>query len=328
MPTENPENIAPDAQYGRLPHEVVTSGALAGLGRSEWAVYSVIAAHIGDPTWSAFPSIKTIARCAGIHERTARRVVAKLAAYGLLTIEAGGGRGHSNTYTLNVNPDTIDAPLSTHKPGREDAPLSADKGGQSEAERGAEPDAKGDKSATKPGHLDAPPKAEKRKSRKAGPNAAAAGIVEEVVNALLREGIGKPKRDLLALTPGVSVELIQREAARLAGTNKGGGILIQNIEAAAARSIADGERRSQDQADTDAKRRATSEKLARRAAADASARELIETLSDDRVAELHSQGLAGCSEFKRESWRRLDPRKHPGLMREIARQARKAEVPT
>ncbi|MCZ6652980.1 MAG: hypothetical protein O7D91_08130 [Planctomycetota bacterium] len=118
--------------------------------------------------------------------------------------------------------------------------------------------------------------------------------------------------------------LIEREASRLDGTGKGVPILIENITSAAAKSIADEERRTQERARADAKSQATCAKLDRLAAANASAKGLIETLSGDQLADLHRQVLQSCPLLKRESWERADPRAHPDLMREIARVARKS----
>ena len=311
-----------DAQYGRLPYEVVTSGALASLGRSDWAAYTVIAAHIGGSSWTAFPSLATIARCAGISHRTATRAVARLEKVGLLTIERGGGRSRFNRYTLSLNPDTKDGTVSMHKPGHQDVPFSDSKAGQTEDERVTERETKGDNSTSKPCHVGVTRKAEEQNSRKAGPKEAAAGIDEEVVHALRRAGIGEPTLSELANTSGINPELVNSEVARLNGTDKGTGILVQNLRSAAvkvAQDIPDRESRLEETRQAGV---TTYQKLRNQEKAVAEAKDLIKKLSADKIEDFRQQVLKSAPEILRGVWATANPLGIDRLALEIARVCR------
>ena len=60
-------------RWGKLPTEVVESGALVGLRRNLLAAYMVIAAHANGRTWQASIGFETIAREGGMSVRTARK---------------------------------------------------------------------------------------------------------------------------------------------------------------------------------------------------------------------------------------------------------------
>lgn len=299
-------------QYGSIPTQVFMSGRLASLSCATIAVYAAICAHCRD--WVAWPSVATIASEVGISERTVKRSLRKLVESSLISVEApGGGRapggsGQKTTYRILANgvpAVTVAGPQRCH-------------GAPPTVTRRARNGDSGDR----------PLCVNILEQQQQQSGAAAVGSSEgeaDVVTALRLAGIGEPKRRELATTPGVTAEIVRAEAARLEGTDKRGGILIQNLECAAAKAVADDERRAQECADTEAERRATSGKLQHLAAEKAAAKKLIDGLADERLAELHSEALETCPEIKRTAWERADPRKHVELMREIARLARKQE---
>ncbi len=102
-----------DASFGRIPTDVVRAGLFANLGKSELAVYLVIAGHVNGKTWSTTLRVATIADLAGVNPRTVQRATGSLAARKAITVQHGGGRTaegepRANTYTLTTNPDTQD----------------------------------------------------------------------------------------------------------------------------------------------------------------------------------------------------------------------------
>jgi hypothetical protein len=95
---------------------MISAGVIAGLARSELAVYLVIAGHIDGRDWSARPAIDTIAELAGMDPRTAQRNLARLEAKGLIRVARGGGRNKTNTYTLTTDPGGLPGTSCEEKP--------------------------------------------------------------------------------------------------------------------------------------------------------------------------------------------------------------------
>ena len=87
---DNPARDADDIAFGKIPLAMVTAGTFAGLTRSCLAVYLAIAGHVNGVTWQAWPTIPTIARCAGVTHRTVQRATARLEQLGLIMVERGG----------------------------------------------------------------------------------------------------------------------------------------------------------------------------------------------------------------------------------------------
>ena len=305
--------------WGRVPRW--TLGKLA-FSRSAAAVYLVLATH-ASRNWLAWPSVETIMSLSGLERRAVQEALRALVERGLIAVEeTGGGRradGTGITTVYRLFTDGKGAPTDAVK----GAPGSAVKGTVAEGATAQKPTKKG---APRRAGTD---NVTEEATAGAASAAAAAGnhkFKSEIIDALRCAGIGNPARDKLARTAGVTPELVRTEADRLNGTEKGIPILIENIETLAAKSITDCERRALGQAETDAKTQATREKLDRLTAANAAAKELIETLPDDRVAELRLQVLDGCQPLKRAVWERANPRTHADLMREIARVARKSKA--
>lgn len=309
------------AGWGNVPRW--TLGHLA-FSRSAAAVYLVLATHV-NREWLAWPSIGTIMDFTGLKRSTVRIALRSLVEKHLLEVaRLGGGRRADGTGIATVYR------LLTEDKG---AATCAVKGAATCAVNGAAGQRATAQLDAKKGAASCAETYKRTSKATAGAAGAAAAGDEnmadpEAFQALRAAGVGNPARDRLARTVGVSAELVQREAARLEGTDKGTGILIENIQTAAGKSIATAERRAREHNDTRSDALATAAKLESLAAANEAAKTLINTLPDDRVAELHSRVLDHVPLLKLEVWKRADPRSFPDLMREIARLARKeSEVP-
>ena len=137
-------------QFGKLPHDMIVGGALSNLIRSDLAVYLAIAGHCCSPgSFAAFPSIKRISACAGISERTVHRSIDRLEKMKLVTIQRGGGRNHSNEYTLTTNGDMPSDTVPEGKQCQQGDTVSRDKRCQSEVERVTKQGSNGDKTGVK-----------------------------------------------------------------------------------------------------------------------------------------------------------------------------------
>lgn len=99
-------------RFGRVPFDIVQSGAIKHLDAGELRVYIAIVAHVWNDKNTAWPGIDTIAQCAGCTDRTVRRNLSKLQDKGLIRISQGGGRHRSNVYTIEQNPDALGVTLS------------------------------------------------------------------------------------------------------------------------------------------------------------------------------------------------------------------------
>ncbi len=303
------------AQYGRIPTKVVTAGALARLSRSELAVYLVIAAHVNGNSWSAWPSVQTIARLGGMGERTAQRATRQLVERGLISVQLGGGRGRSNHYTLRLPPGAEAQELQDGRPRRpgdtvsEDKPchhgdtLSDEKPRQIGTETPSDRRRNPVKMRQKPRHPRATRTEEQNNSRNSKTAATGMGPYEEeepmeedaaVVAALIEAGIGGTKRNELTRRwsgiPGAAAR-IRDVAAGLRNRGKRSGAVVLELEAMAEKEAARLKRKQQEAAAGAEARRRTTE----RAEEDERRREAgvawLAGLSDSRVQELWQQYL-------------------------------------
>lgn len=225
--TNQPDNAA-DARtvpFGKLPLRLVQAGIFRTLARTELAVYIAIAGHVNGETWEAWPSVSTIAQCAGVCDRTARRSIARLEESGLLTVRRGRGRRVFSRYELATKGDALAVTFSDRKTGHPRA-----KKVTPEPDKGTSSTRKGDT-----------PRVQQRTENSGTTIAteattadAAAGSKQEaeVRRRLRSAGIGNPTLRELARMPGITPELVEREAARLNGTGKGPPILIENLRSA------------------------------------------------------------------------------------------------
>jgi len=108
-------------QFGRVPAGWLYE--LHRLDQSTARVALAICIHVNARSWSARPSVATLAEATGLTERSVRRAHERLVAQGFLTVEGKGGRNRTNTYRLN--PDTNGVRLFDEKPGHDGVPVSA-----------------------------------------------------------------------------------------------------------------------------------------------------------------------------------------------------------
>jgi len=121
-------------QFGKIPSKVMQSGVLKTLIKDPAAlvVYMAIASRVGGNTWSSFPSAEQIAKDIGVSERTVQRAIPRLVDAGLITVKSGGGRGHSNAYTLTTDLDKLRHPCVSPFTGGETTTNPDLKGDRSE----------------------------------------------------------------------------------------------------------------------------------------------------------------------------------------------------
>lgn len=93
MPPPSPAS----AQFGRIPTDAVTSGALSQLPRVAVLTYIALCVHV-DPDWTARPSIRRLARIVGASDRHVRRSLRALVDAGLVAVDRRKGR--PSMYTI------------------------------------------------------------------------------------------------------------------------------------------------------------------------------------------------------------------------------------
>lgn len=232
-------------QFGRIPAALITSGRLAesGADRTELLILVGIAAHINGETGKCWPSMETLAKCAGVQPRTARRAVRRLEGRGIINIDPGGGRWKTNTYS--IKPVALDDPVTADIPGRPERPSIESNTRSPEAQYPVVCD-------PLPGRLDpitrSPRTTAKQKNRGTEQQKqSAAGFDSELIRALTAAGVGEPKRSELARLPGLDMRTVQRKAAWCRDQGKGVGILIRELEAASEQAVVRGSRQSASQ---------------------------------------------------------------------------------
>lgn len=77
-------------------------------------VLLAIADHANNEGLDAFPSVDTIAKKARVDRSTVFRSIERLVALGELKVQSGGGRGHTNAYSVTMEQSHI----ATDKKGR------------------------------------------------------------------------------------------------------------------------------------------------------------------------------------------------------------------
>lgn len=103
------------------------------LSQSETLVMLALADH-ADESGECWPSMARVAEKARVQRRAAQRIVQKLEAMGLLTVERSVGRSNTNRFTLHVEPlpenkGVEETPLDkTCLSGQENVSLEAGKG--------------------------------------------------------------------------------------------------------------------------------------------------------------------------------------------------------
>lgn len=233
-------------QFGRIPYEMIVSGALVGLIRSDLATYLVIAAH-ANAQWSAAISIETIADQGGMGESTARKAAQRLQDKGRIDIMPGGGRGRTNTYVIVTDPARLDS-YSKEKPCRPGDTVSDGKGCHNGAERVSKSHQKGVISTPKPCHLgDTRTEEQIEQTNRRAADAAVAGVDhlgqptehDTILAALMDAEIAEPTRSQLVSMPGVSAALVERVNRETRATGGRTGAVVENVRTASPSGDAD-----------------------------------------------------------------------------------------
>src|SRR4029079_18676912 len=87
-----------DRYFFRVEHDLLRSGAFKTLGGSAIKVYLVIGLYADFETGWAYPSIRTIARQAGLSRQTVLAAIADLTRAGLLA--SSKAKGKSTAYKI------------------------------------------------------------------------------------------------------------------------------------------------------------------------------------------------------------------------------------
>src|SRR5690349_13852638 len=87
-----------DAYFFRVDHDLLRSDAFKTLGGSAIKVYLVLGLYSNFGTGWAFPSIRTIARQAGLSRQTVLTALEELAGAGLVATQRASGK--SNAYRI------------------------------------------------------------------------------------------------------------------------------------------------------------------------------------------------------------------------------------
>jgi len=104
---------------GRRAEVLRAIAASARLTTAERCVLFVLEAHVGyadRDTGRAWPSVATVARCAGLRERWTRACLARLEAGGWLKVSRRSERGAQITSVYVVTPPEIEAELDEPEP--------------------------------------------------------------------------------------------------------------------------------------------------------------------------------------------------------------------
>lgn len=154
----DPKGQSKALAFGRVPYEPIDAGIVVQMSNCQAKVYLVIAAHVNGETYSARPSLATIARQTGTCERTVRRAIRCLVDKGIIAVEGCGGRRKSNVYTLATNPDTLGVHVSKDQCGENPDTLGVHVSGD-------QPSGNPDKTSAKPGHPERKPGQNEGKTR-------------------------------------------------------------------------------------------------------------------------------------------------------------------
>src|SRR5271156_5117982 len=106
-----------NSYFFRVEHDLLRSEAFKTLGGSAIKVYLVIGLYSDFGTDWAYPSIRTIARQAGLSRQTVLAAVSELASQGLLAMSKSKGR--STAYKI-----IRQAPVRPTSPGKKPKKLS------------------------------------------------------------------------------------------------------------------------------------------------------------------------------------------------------------
>ena len=280
-------------QFGKIPHDRIASGCMAGADRGMLAVYLAICSMCR--SWASHPSVETLCRASGLSRRGVQLALRRLEAGGHLVITPSSGRGRANTYHIVTG-------------------NGATKGRSDEGEKAQSEPIKGAVSAPKTRTQSAPQQIEQKEQQQ---KAAAA----DVEGMLSRAGIGAPKLGVL-VTAIRQARMTSEEVCRIVEATRGrggrAGLIVRALEdATRAVYLAD-------DAEADHRRRYEGRRQAEREA-ELRLREQIQRETADRdelLARLSPDGFGDLADAVRDElphlYRRADPRRNQGMRRAMA----------
>tara|TARA_Y100000593_G_scaffold52177_2_gene98042 strand:- start:3525 stop:4454 length:930 start_codon:yes stop_codon:yes gene_type:complete len=288
-------------QFGKVPHERIASGCMAGADRGMLAVYLAICSMCR--SWASHPSVETLCRASGLSRRGVQLALRRLEAGGHLVITPSSGRGRANTYHIVTGNSAV----------------SSEKGRSDKDERAQSEPIKGAVSAPKTRTQSAPQQKEQKEQQQKG--LGSFGPAADVEGMLRRAGIGSPKLGVL-VTAIRQARMTSEEVCRIVEATRGrggrSGLIVRALEdATRAVYLAD-------DAEADHRRRHEGRRQAEREA-ELRLREQIERETADRdelLARLSPDGFGDLADAVREElphlYRRADPRRNQGMRRAMA----------
>jgi len=298
-----------NAQFGKVYFQPIDAGMLARMTGSAAKVYIVLTAHAHfEDGGVCRPAIGRIAELAGIGRSTAVESIKLLEDIAAIKVCRGTGRGFSSEYVI-CSSVVLKGPahrtLSTPIKGPAHRTLS-EKRVQIHRLKGPDSPAKGS-SPLDPNRVEQS-RTEQQQASPAGNAAAVSKPKEqektnhkqEIFDALRAVGIGKNAWARFAAMPGISVELIYREAAKLDGTNLGIPILMANIEAACGKAVREAERHADTQDERVESAKEELKKIEHRDAAWAKADGLVKALTPEEFKRVRSEALTRMTALKQQ----------------------------
>jgi len=224
-------HVGDSTGWFRLWNNIVLSGKWAGISAGAKAVLVVLAQH-ADRHWVAFPGHSRIQRYAGIGRTQVKRAIRELQREGLVKIRGQGSGGTTATYQI-VEP----AGGSENRPGTENRP-----GRKSDQNRVGKPTPNQTKRIRQQQERRSAPQARGARNGATVPGPTAAA---DVIDALVRAGIGEPTRSELAALPHLTLRMVERISAQAQEHGKGPGAIVLDIRAANEKAQRDAERKRQ-----------------------------------------------------------------------------------
>jgi hypothetical protein len=286
-------------QFGKIPHDRIASGCMAGADRGMLAVYLAICSMCR--SWASHPSVETLCRASGLSRRGVQLALRRLEAGGHLVITPSSGRGRANTYHIVTG-------------------NGATKGRSGEGKKAQSEPIKGAVSAPKTRTKSAPQQIEQKEQQQKA-ELGSFGPAADVEGMLSRAGIGAPKLHVLVAAIR-QARMTSEEVCRIVEATRGrggrAGLIVRALEdATRAVYLAD-------DAEADHRRRHEGRRQAEREA-ELRLREQIQRETADRdelLARLSPDGFGDLADAVRDElphlYRRADPRRNQGMRRAMA----------
>ena len=94
-----PQGPAGSCAWAKVPTTLLADSRIRAEAKVVWASIATFKGYR-----EMYPSVRTIAARAGLGERAVQRALLDLQHAGFLTVQHGGGRGHTNSYELHAAP--------------------------------------------------------------------------------------------------------------------------------------------------------------------------------------------------------------------------------